>query len=192
MRLGVRHAGSLRRAETACRESPKARRTLDEKYEKLKGGLGKTTEAEVAALLGPAHNMTRPGKYGDKPDIEMRWLYKTHITVTFKDGKVTAKCGASFSEYVPVEKVTPENLRRVQPGMTEKGGRRHPRRPQRDRHEGRHRNGLLGGRRGDPGSPSIRTVAWSITRSGAAATARPRSDDHPRPAEPGAAPDPAT
>lgn len=92
--------------------------TLDQKYEKLKGGLGRTTEAEVVALMGPAHNVRRPGQVG-KADVELRWEYATSVKVTFKGGKVTEIWG-TFSEYVPVEKVTQENLRRVQVGMTEK------------------------------------------------------------------------
>jgi hypothetical protein len=92
--------------------------TLDQKYEKLKDGLLKTTEAEVVALMGPAHNMRRSGQLGNV-DIELRWEYATSIKVTFKGGKVSEVWG-TFSEYVPVDKLTPENLRRVQPGMTEK------------------------------------------------------------------------
>jgi hypothetical protein len=92
--------------------------TLDEKYEKLKGGILKSTEADVVALMGPAHSMARPVKH-DKADIELRWQFSTRIVVTYKDGKVSEVWG-TFSEHLPVEKVTPENLRRVQPGMTEK------------------------------------------------------------------------
>jgi hypothetical protein len=92
--------------------------TLDEKYEKLKGGILKSTEAEVVALMGPAHSMVRPVTH-DKADIELRWQFATRIVVIYKGGKVSEVWG-TFSEHLPVEKVTPANLRRVQPGMTEK------------------------------------------------------------------------
>jgi hypothetical protein len=92
--------------------------TLDEKYEKLKGGIFKSTEAEVVALMGPAHSMVRPGKQ-DKADIELRWQFATRIVVTYKGGKVSEVYG-TFSEHLPVEEVTPANLRRVQVGMTAK------------------------------------------------------------------------
>jgi hypothetical protein len=92
--------------------------TLDEKYGKLKGGILKLREADVIALLGPAHSMTRPGQQ-DKADIELRWQYATRIVVTFKGGKVREVWG-TFSEQLPVAKITPENFRKVQPGLTEK------------------------------------------------------------------------
>ena len=107
------------RGDEPKRPAVKSPLTLDEKYEKLKGGILKSTEAEVVALMGPAHSLVRPVKH-DKADIELRWQFSTRIVVTYKGGKVSEVWG-TFSEHLPVEKVTPANLRRVQPGMTEMG-----------------------------------------------------------------------
>jgi hypothetical protein len=134
--------------------------TLDEKYEKLKGGILKSTEAEVVALMGPAHSMVRPVKH-DKGDIELRWQFATRIVVTYKGGKVSEVWG-TFSEHLPVEKVTPANLRKVQPGMTEKEvidilG---------DRYAGVGMDGVETGQWGRRPSSrwrSARTAAWSTT-----------------------------
>ena len=60
---------------------------LDEKYEKLKGGILKSTEAEVVALMGPAHSMVRPVTH-DKADIELRWQFATRIVVIGSRGRI--------------------------------------------------------------------------------------------------------
>jgi hypothetical protein len=48
----------------------------------------------------------------------MAWEYTTRITVTYKEGKVNSLTG-TFSAHLPVERVTPDNFRRVRVGMTE-------------------------------------------------------------------------
>jgi hypothetical protein len=97
-------------------------RSLDERYAQVVAGVRKLKEAEVVALLGPAHTMKRPvaKKAGQLPaDRELSWELTTRITIRYKDGKVSEVVGV-FSDFLPVERVTPDTFRRVQVGMTQK------------------------------------------------------------------------
>ena len=96
--------------------------SLDERYAKVVAGVRKLKEAEVVALLGPAHTMKRPvpeEKGQPAADRELGWELSTRIIVHYKDGRVKAVSGV-FSEYLPVERVTPDTFRRVQVGLTKK------------------------------------------------------------------------
>src|SRR5947209_8130525 len=91
---------------------------LDERYQKVVAGVLKIKETDVVILLGPAHTMKRPvaKELGRLPaDVELGWELTTQITIQYKDGKVREVSGV-FAEYLPVERVTPDNFRRVQVG----------------------------------------------------------------------------
>ena len=90
--------------------------TVAELKEKLKAGIFKLTEGDVLKLLGRPAGLMRPGDAGS--DLKMRWEYATHIHATFKDGKLSEVTG-SFSEQLPVERITPENFKGLRVGMTE-------------------------------------------------------------------------
>jgi hypothetical protein len=95
---------------------------LDDRYEKVAAGVRKLKEADVVALLGPAQTMKRPvaREPGRPPaDRELGWEFTTRITVRYKDGKVSEVSGV-FSEQLPVERVTPNNFRRIRLGLTRK------------------------------------------------------------------------
>lgn len=93
---------------------------LDERYAKVVASVRKLKEADIVALLGPAHTMKRPvpkQKGQLDADRELGWELTTRIIVQYKDGKVRAVSGV-FSEYLPVEPVTPGNFRRIQIGLS--------------------------------------------------------------------------
>jgi hypothetical protein len=90
--------------------------TVAELNEKLKAGIFKLTEADVVKLLGRPAWMTRPGDADS--ELRMHWKYGTYIFATFKDGKLSEVTG-SFSEQLPVERITLENFKRLRVGMTE-------------------------------------------------------------------------
>jgi hypothetical protein len=95
---------------------------LDERYQKVVAGVLKIKEADVVILLGPPHTMKRPvaKELGRLPaDLELGWELTTQITTQYKDGKVREVSGV-FAEYLPVERVTPDNFHRVKVGMTQK------------------------------------------------------------------------
>jgi hypothetical protein len=90
--------------------------TVAELEKKLQAGIFKVTEADVLKLLGRPAALERPGDAGS--DLKMRWEYATHIFATFKDGKLREVTG-SFSEQLPVERITLEHFKRLRVGMTE-------------------------------------------------------------------------
>jgi hypothetical protein len=90
--------------------------TVEDLREKLKAGTFKLTEAEVVRLLGRPAGVKRPGDAGS--DLRMHWEYATHISATFRDGKLGEVSG-SFSENLPVERVSMANFKRLRVGMTE-------------------------------------------------------------------------
>jgi hypothetical protein len=95
---------------------------LDERYAKVVAGVRKLKEAEVVALIGPAHTMKRPvaTELGQaSADLELGWELTTTITIRYTDGKVSEVSGV-FAEYLPDERVTPANFHRVRIGMTQK------------------------------------------------------------------------
>jgi hypothetical protein len=95
---------------------------FDEQYEKVVAGIRKLKEAEVVALLGPAQSMKRPvaKELGRPPaDRELGWEWTTLIAVRYKDGKVSEVSGV-FSDQLRVDRLTPDNFRRIQVGLTQK------------------------------------------------------------------------
>lgn len=96
--------------------------TFDDRYAKVVAGMLKLKEAEVVALLGPAHIMKRPApneKGQLVAELELGWEFTTRVIVEYQDGKVSSASGV-FSEQLPVERVTPNAFRRVRLGQTRK------------------------------------------------------------------------
>jgi len=90
--------------------------TVAELVEKLRAGIFKLTEADVLKLLGRPSGLKRPGDAGS--DLRMRWEHATAISAIFKEGKLSEVTG-SFSEHLPVERITLDNFKRLRVGMTE-------------------------------------------------------------------------
>jgi hypothetical protein len=110
------------RASGASEEKPSspgkaAVLSAEEVFKKLKQGLLKLKEAEVLVLLGPPDRVKHPGTQGF--DLQMEWKYSTHVYATFKDGELAEVTG-SFSERLPVERLTLANFKRLRVGMTER------------------------------------------------------------------------
>jgi hypothetical protein len=105
--------------EDDAKNSPRGKTTpltVAELAEKLKAGIFKLAEADLVTLLGRPSGLKRPGDAGS--DLQMRWEYATAISAIFKDGKLSEVTG-SFSEHLPVERITVDNFKRLRVGMTE-------------------------------------------------------------------------
>jgi hypothetical protein len=90
---------------------------LDGKYDQLKKGM---SVEQLVALLGPASTIKTPGDPTIRgADTELRWVDRSTVRVTLKDGKVST-VEASVSPTVVFERVTPENVLKLKPGMAEK------------------------------------------------------------------------
>jgi len=86
----------------------------DENVKKIKQGIGKLTEADVVALLGPSTGKGRPFD-GFTSRI---WEEKTHITATLKDGKAI-DVKSEFLPHLKSKTITEDNFKKLKKGMDE-------------------------------------------------------------------------
>jgi hypothetical protein len=90
---------------------------LDGKYDQLKKGM---SVDQLVALLGPASTIKTPGDPTIRgAETELRWVDRSTVRVTLKDGKLSA-VEASVSPTLIFERVSQENVLKLKPGMAEK------------------------------------------------------------------------
>src|SRR5262245_38051279 len=101
------------------KQSPAAAKTPSTATElraAVRAGMFKLTEDDVVKLLGAPAGVKRPGDAD--ADLAMHWDYASCVQVSFRFGKVI-DCSGSFSERLPVDKVTLADFKRLKIGMTE-------------------------------------------------------------------------
>lgn len=111
---------SLRQEQPAKKEQtpPKVEsKRLEGKYEQIKKGM---TVEQLVTLLGTVSTIKTPGDPTIKgAETELRWVDRTTVRVTFKDGKLAA-VEASVSPTLLFERITQENVLKLKPGMVKK------------------------------------------------------------------------